>query len=178
MATAQEQSQLKSMRIRHREAATDWSVGEYGKDLFAVIVPNTPAVMVAALSNDCGFEDREFLLHAYDDMRLLLRLFDEACSIIRRQRQVPAKAQQQNRAGRHAEKPADYAAECAMKCADARFRVFLRERYRVDISDGERIKTAVREILAVDSRAKLNTDLAAAARWQRLKGDFDLWSRT
>lgn len=178
MATAQERNQLRAMRLRHREAATDWTISHTGEELFAVIVPAHPPVAIATLSADCGYDDREFLLHVYNDMKLLLRLFDEACDIIRHQHQAPARRQPQSRYGRPAGKSADYAAECAMKCNDTRFMAFLREKHEVDISDGERIKSAVRDILAVASRGELNSDPAAAARWQSLKGEFDLWSRT
>lgn len=178
MATLQEHQRVKDIRYRFSEAATDWAIGLSGKDLLAVIVPRTPAVRVATLTDDCDYPDRDFLLHAYSDIRLLLRLYDEACEFIRQIRHQSALSNRSADQDQQRQKPSDYAAECSMKCADQRFLTFLRERHAVDISDGERVKTAIRLLLKVESRAELNSDPAAAHRWKAFKGDFDLWLRT
>ncbi|MBZ5760248.1 hypothetical protein LAV84_06765 [Rhizobium sp. VS19-DR104.2] len=176
MATAQQWHQVAALRRRYDEAARDWSLSISGEELFAVIVPGTPPVAIATLSADCGYEDREFLLHIYQDIGLLLRLLDEACEVIRRNRSTPQARQARQQAA--PAKLKDYAAECAMKCNDMRFRAYLREKHDLETTDAERINTRVRSILAIGSRAELNTDPAAAARWQSLKGDFEIWSRT
>ena len=76
-------------------------------------------------------------------------------------------------------KPAkDYAAECAMKCAEPAFMRFLIERH--DLPPPATDKTAatrVRSVLAVSSRSQLNTDPAAAARWRGMVQEFDAWRR-
>ena len=177
MATPGQWDQVAALRRRHDEAARDWSLSISGEELFAVIVPKTPPVAIATLSADCGYEDREFLLHVHQDIGLLLRLLDEACEVIRRNRNSSPPARQARQQAAPS-KPKDYAAECAMKCNDMRFRAYLREKHDLETTDAERINTRVRSILAIGSRAELNTDPKAAARWQSLKTDFELWSRT
>lgn len=72
--------------------------------------------------------------------------------------------------------PKDYAAECAMKCGDPAFRVFLEERHGLarPLTD-ERVAQKVRGLLGVGSRAELNDGGQAAERWKALRGEFDAW---
>lgn len=76
------------------------------------------------------------------------------------------------------EKPKDYAAECAMKCTEPAFKKYMQERHGLDrpLTD-HRVVTKLRSILNIRSRAELNNDPAAAARWQNLRADFDAWRR-
>ncbi|WP_085032284.1 hypothetical protein [Ensifer aridi] len=41
----------------------------------------------------------------------------------------------------------------------------------------DRVATKVRSIVNIRSRADLNDDFAAAARWQELRTHFDAWRR-
>lgn len=70
----------------------------------------------------------------------------------------------------------DFATECAMRCQDARFKVFLEERHGLErpLTD-DRVAQRVRSILGVQSRKELNDNGDAAGRWQRLRADFAAW---
>ncbi|QXZ79618.1 hypothetical protein [Rhizobium sp. L51/94] len=178
MATPQENQQLKALRRRHGEASKDWALGRAGDTLEAVIVQRHPPVAIAVLADDCGPDDRDFLLHAHNDIQLLLRLLDRAVALIRQQpTPSPAKKTSGRKAGASAEGP-NFAAECAMRCAEPDFLTFLREEKSIDTTDAERTATGIRQVLNVQSRGDLNIDPAAASRWHTLKGEFDLWSRT
>lgn len=72
----------------------------------------------------------------------------------------------------------DYAAECAMKCAEPAFKAFLHERHGLEkpLTD-ERVKVKVRSLLGVTSRAELNDGGKAAHAWKALRTEFDDWRR-
>ncbi|MGV1867177.1 MULTISPECIES: hypothetical protein [unclassified Rhizobium] len=178
MATPQEKQQLQALRRRHDEASKDWGLGRAGDRIEAVIVPRHPPVAIAVLANDCGPDDRDFMLHAHDDIGLLLRLLDRAVAFVRRQ---PAPRPARKARDRKANAPVDgpnFAAECAMRCAEPDFLTFLREAKGIDTTDAERTAVGIRNELQVQSRGELNADPAAAARWQDLRAAFELWSRT
>lgn len=71
----------------------------------------------------------------------------------------------------------DYAAQCAMACDKPSFRQYLHDIHGVDISDRERIANRVRTMLKIKSRAELNIDPAAAARWRDLVINHQNWER-
>lgn len=103
-------------------------------------------------------------------LRLLLGLVDRAIAALK-----PA--------GQRHEKPApsdpkDYAAECAMKCAEPSFSVFLEQRHGLARPlTHERVAQKVRGLLGVTSRAELNHGDQAAERWKALRADFEEWKR-
>lgn len=121
---------------------------------------------IAILLPDCSYDDRRLMQSAPMYVDALLTLLDEAIRVIR---QLQPKQQ----------KPKDFAAECAMKCAnDLVFRRFLQERHDLaDASDAERVKTRIRSVLAIQSMAELNTDENARKRWKSLRAEFDAWRR-
>ncbi len=122
---------------------------------------------IASLLPECGFEDRRLMTKAPTYLRAAILLAEAAFTRIR--------VLEAELAGRKPPAPKDYAAECAMKCNDRLFRIYLSECHGVDATDSERINTRVRSILAIRSRAELNTDPAAKARWRDLKAAFDAW---
>lgn len=70
----------------------------------------------------------------------------------------------------------NYAAECAMECAEPAFQRFLEACHGLEPPlTKDRTATRVRSLLAVSSRADLNNDPAAIERWKRLRADFDQW---
>ncbi|MDJ1632707.1 hypothetical protein [Rhizobium rhizogenes] len=176
MATEADRRTLEAIRTRHDEASREWSLDRRGEEIFACLAPGTQPVAILTTSADCSYQDREFLLHAHADIAFLLRLLAEAFGVIRRmspQRDRAAERASQEEKNR---KPADYAAECAMKCSDRLFRRFLVEEHGVpDVADAERVIVSVRNILRIKSRAELNTDPAAAARWVDFRGAFEAW---
>lgn len=136
-----------------------------------------------------------FVVSAPGDMRFLLGLVDRAMKAFA-SRGAPAAARPAAPAGRRTTdglpsqpRPAggsggehdakDYAAECAMKCAEPAFRVFLEERHGLERPlTEERVAQKVRSLLGVTSRRELNRGDQAAALWRSLRGEFDAWRRT
>ncbi len=176
MATEADKRTLEAIRTRHGEASRDWSLDRRGEEIFACLAPGTQPVAILTMSADCSYEDREFLLHAHADIAFLLRLLADAFSVIRRMSSPPDRTVEQMGRQKKNRKPADYAAECAMKCGDRLFLRFLvEERGASDVADAERVAVSIREILQIESRAELNSDPAAAARWIDLRGAFEAW---
>ena len=76
-------------------------------------------------------------------------------------------------------------AECGIACNEPLFRAFLKQQSEDFPSDepwlGVRTKedaaTAVRFMLAIDSRRELDTDGEAGIRWRELKADYELWKK-
>jgi hypothetical protein len=175
MATLEDKRKLEILRARHGGASGEWSLSRTGEELLAQLAPRTQPVAIATLSADCAWYDRDFLLNAHRDMAFLLRLLADAFAVIREMRD-----QHNQRTVREdvVESP-NYAAECAMKCAEQLFRRYLIERHGMqDAADSVRIATHVRKILAVTSRNELNVNPEAAERWKEMRADFNFWSRT
>jgi hypothetical protein len=126
-------------------------------------------------SSGAPIDDGEMVLNAPDDLIWLLGTYDALAGRYRALRselgrQAPPRQAQQ--------KPKDYAAECAMKCTDSAFKIFLEECHGLakPLTD-DRAANKVRFLLKIRSRAELNTDDAAGARWQELRNHFDAWRR-
>lgn len=170
MATAEEKQRLDEIRSRHDLASTNWHLTKDARrqeQLSANLIANVPPSTIAVLTDDCGYQDRDFLLYAHADVSFLLSMIARAARKIRELQPKP-------------NDPPNYAAECAIKCQrDGAFKRYLMEAHQLqDAGDAERVKTRVRSILAISSMAELNTDAAAAARWEKLRHDFKTWVRT
>lgn len=128
---------------------------------------------IAYFTPDCSYDDRRLMLKAPELVRALLVIMEAAFDRIR---SLQPPENHQHRQSERSERKKDYAAECAMKCNDRMFRRFLVERHNVpDVADAERVAVSVRNILRIKSRAELNTDPAAAARWVEFRGAFEAW---
>ncbi|NLS02290.1 hypothetical protein HGP14_02760 [Rhizobium sp. P32RR-XVIII] len=180
MASAADTARLASIRQRHADASRDWQLGRGGTELHAVIVANTSHVQIAELAPDCGYLDRDFLLHAHEDIAFLLRLLKRASEKVRSlsppedPRVIERRHAKRQR--QEMELHTDWARDCGIKCNDRLFRRFLVERYQLpDVADAERIAVSVRNILRVQSRGELNTDPAARRRWIDFRSDFEAW---
>lgn len=122
-----------------------------------------------------GATDNEiaFVADAPDNVRFLLDLVDRAITRLK---------PKQDRSPQHGPPaPAgskNFAAECAMKCDEPAFRVFLEEKHGLErpLTD-ERVAQKVRGLLGVTSRVELNQQGQAAERWKALRGDFEAWRR-
>lgn len=177
MATPEEKARLAQIRRRHEEASTNWQLSGGGLELLAVLVRHTPPAPIAKLLDDCGYTDRDFLMHAHEDIAFLLAMLKRAAEKLRSVIPPDDARDMERREREAAEK--NFAAECAIKCQNDRaFRQFLIERHQLqDAGDTERVKTRVRSILAITSMGELNEDENAAARWQALRSDFKAWMR-
>jgi len=129
---------------------------------------------IATLRPGISFDDEQIITHGRAWIRALIALLDDAFAHIRSQR-VEIQTLERKLAGRE---PANYAAECAMTCGRQDFRLWLIDQHGLDpAADAEAVKTRARTLLKITSRGELNTDPAAAARWQRMKKDFEKWKR-
>lgn len=174
MASPADVSRLQKIRQRHEEASTDWSVAETGLQIVARVVPGTSPVVVLEATDDCGWQDMEFISHAHADVAFLLQLLREAFDKIRQL--APPQDRRQAQRPQHDQKSKDYAAECSMKCGEQLFRHYLIEKHGLeDATDNIRVVSRVRSILNIKSRADLNTDENARQRWFSLRADFEAW---
>ena len=171
---------LAEIRARIAGASTNYALS-WGMDgvagIEAVIAPGCSPELIATVLDDCPIGDRDLLINARADLEFLDQL-------VRRHGRANAdlrqRLQQADRRKRQAEgKPdADYAAECAMKCADRAFVRWLIEQHGLDEhADDKKIATRVRSMLASRSRGELNNDLQAANRWRAMVRDFENWRR-
>lgn len=132
-----------------------------------------------------------FAADAPDMVRFLLGLLDKAFREIRGLRGSSASRADGAPAGRAspdarsgwrplaegpARDPKNFAAECAMKCQDAAFKVFLHEEHGLEkpLTD-ERVAQKVRSLLGVQSRKELNYGGRAGEAWIALRGSFSTW---
>ncbi|MBW9113126.1 hypothetical protein JNB88_05625 [Rhizobium cauense] len=175
MATREEKERIAQIRQRHEEASTNWQLGSGGLELYAVVIRQTPPAPIVKLLDDCGYTDRDFLMHAHEDIAFLLAMLKRAAEKLRSVIPPEDPRDVERRERQAAE--SNFAAECAIKCQNDRaFRQFLIERHQLqDAGDTERVKTRVRSILAITSMAELNEDQNAAARWKALRSDFKAW---
>lgn len=166
-AVSPAQARLNAIRNRLASASPDWMLAELRRlGMTAGSGPQQYPVLI--FDEKADIADQELVAHARDDLGWLLdayeklvRLYRDALGEIRRL-DPPQKTK-------------DYAAECAMQCGKQAFRLFLRERHGLEATDGERVKTRVRSILNIQSRAELNTDENARQRWFSLRAEFKNW---
>lgn len=123
----------------------------------------------------------EFVADAVETVRFLLGLVDRA---IERMRALPADPPASESARQPDGEPEpsaakNFAAECAMLCVRPVFKAFLEDKHGLErpLTD-DRVTAKVRAMLGVPSRADLNIDEKAAARWRALRGEFQAWKRT
>ncbi len=166
-------------RIRERLAgasqdfALDYSGGEA---ISAVIHPTAPPVIIAQITIDCPYTDRDLLVHARADLAFLNDL------VIRlgqaRQRESSEMRSWNATFARQDGKPAkDFAAECAMKCQDRAFIRWLIERHACPRTPPPPQSKPASAASSTCQRADLNIDLTAANRWRAMVKDFEDWRR-
>lgn len=118
---------------------------------------------ILAFGPEAGHDDTQFYYWAHPDIGFLLTLVERA----------------KRRIAELTDRPSgNYAAECAMKCAEPLFIRFLTDRHDLKPdATGDDIKDCVRKALKVKSRKELNSNNAAARRWRDMCNDFELWGR-
>ncbi|PQZ51899.1 hypothetical protein CQ052_05175 [Ochrobactrum sp. MYb15] len=103
----------------------------------------------------------------------MLKLVDRAIVAVR-QTTPRQSAPRESRQRKHR----DFAAEAAMKCDDAAFKMFLEEQHGLEGPlTSDRAAQRLRSILNIKSRKELNENSAAAERWQDLRAAFEAWKR-
>ncbi len=120
-------------------------------------------------------EEVEFVCDAPETVRFLIDLLRLAFDEIRELRGEPPLKNKP--AGEPAQRDVkNFATECALKCQDARFKVYLSERHGLErpLTD-DRVAQKVRSILNVTSRKELNDGGKAADAWKALRADFAAW---
>ncbi|OBY04482.1 hypothetical protein BAE36_25060 [Rhizobium leguminosarum bv. trifolii] len=169
MATGAEKRKLEQIRLSMETVGRDWWAEADGEAtrLMARDPVDDESRPIATFAADAPAPFLTFAVASADFLGLTLDLLDR-CSCAYREL-----------AGRRQKQSKNFATECAMKCkSDQAFRQYLIECHDLrDTTDAERIKTRIRSILDIQSMADLNTDEAAAARWKKLRADFEQWRR-
>lgn len=128
---------------------------------------------IATLSRKCPFDDEDLLFNAPLYLRASIIVAEAAFAEIERLRSELET--RQAAAGREKSSVAQW---CGRVCTSAAFKRWLFEIHQADVSDQKRIDTRVRSMLEIESRAKLDTDPAAAARWRKMMADFESWRKS
>ncbi|MDI7864339.1 hypothetical protein MRS76_20580 [Rhizobiaceae bacterium n13] len=131
------------------------------------------AAVIATVSRNAPHDDEQLLFNAPRFLRAAIMVAEHAFDVIRSQRAAIERLEKKINAVAEAK---DFAANCAMLCAEPAFKKFLEERHGLarPLTD-QKVATRVRSILAVGSRSELNTDPSAAERWKALRADYDAW---
>lgn len=136
-------------------------------------------LLVLARFDAASVDEIAFAAEAPDMVRFLLRLLDSAFDEIRALRGLPAPRRQVEQRGEPAASQSkDFAAECAMKCGEPAFKVFLAEQHGLErpLTD-DRVAQKVRSLLGVTSRKELNNGGEAGERWKALRAGFAAWRK-
>lgn len=151
-------------------APADWTL-VYGEHAFIEARGDRGELpfILARFDPAASVDEVAFAADAPANIRFLLRLLDDAFKEIRRLKGLGQPGDSQRK---------DYAAECAMKCAEPAFMRFLAERHRLEAPlTADRAAQKVRSLLRITSRKALNEDNRAAAGWKALRTEFDAWRR-
>lgn len=164
---------IKLKRIRARFASlgdAKWLVSTDGDVAFLeVSTPKGELLEILRFHGCATPEEIDFFANAPEMVDFLLKLVDRA--IARARNAAPREPQKQS-------KPKDFAAEAAMKCNDAAFKVFLEEKHGLDRPlTADRAAQKLRTLLGITSRSELNRDGAAADRWRSLRASFEAWRK-
>lgn len=124
---------------------------------------------LAILTDDAGYADIEFLIRGAQMLHALVAAGRRQRWIIE---QLEAEIRRLNGEPDPNQRKFSHAQHCAMWCGKQDFKQWLRDIHGADIADDNRIATHVRNMLRVKSRAELDTNEEAAARWQSLLKSF------
>lgn len=161
------QMRMNAIRRRVEGASPEWCLIDNGR-LGMTAGQGSGQFAVLTFDPKADIGDQELVAHARDDLTWLLAAYDRLARHYR-------EAITENERAERARKSKDFAAECAMLCGQHAFRTFLQDRHGLDAADRERIDTRVRSILAIQSRAEINTDESARQRWFSLRAEFRQW---
>lgn len=133
-------------------------------------------IVLARFGDGATVEEVAFACAAPDTVRFLLKLLDQAFATIRTLKGEGCAPRNEAAREPSAHDPKNFAAECAMRCQDPRFKIYLEERHGLErpLTD-ERVVQKVRGILGVTSRNELNDGGKASEAWKALRADFATW---
>lgn len=172
---------LKAIRARYDVDAvleagcddTGWAIfiKEPDGTLFAALRATTPAPLAAV----------EGLADAPGDISFLLGLLGDSFAEIRRLKALLPVADQsavssadgKTRAHAKANAEKDYAANAAMIVDDERFRAFIAAHMDEPVGNAAYATLQLKRCVGITSRAELNTNEIAAARWRDLLRDYE-----
>jgi hypothetical protein len=124
---------------------------------------------ILLLTEEISFADREFVARGPQMLRAALSAGRYLKDLVKHQedeiRRLKGEPEPNAKRFSHAE-------QCGRYCGRSDFQQWLRDVHGADIADAQRIATHVRNMLRVKSRADLDNDEEAAARWQSLLKSF------
>lgn len=134
--------------------------------------PGTYAEL-AVIMPDASDAERDFMLLGPQLALAALRRIDRADAWFLQQRQGQTPPQPEPKQKMHG-------SECAMLCNKPAFGRFMAEVHGepIDPNDSATVAEAVKQHLKIKSRAVLNHDAAAVARWIELRGEYQAWLRS
>ncbi len=159
-------------KIRDKLAALDGAEWRLCCDSDAKFVealtPQGELNKIATFHPGATFDEIEFIVGAPFMVTFMLDLVDRAIVALRQG------APRQSAQGR----AQNFAAEAAMKCEDAAFKVFLEQCHGLERPlTADRAAEKLRSILKIQSRKQLNDNAAAADRWRDLRRSFEAWRK-
>jgi len=167
-AASPAQVRLDAIRQRLANASPDWSLVADGH-LIITAGEGDDQAPVLAFDPKADIGDQELMAHARDDIVWLLVTYERLA-----RRYHDAVAELQRRDGTPKK---NHSAECAMLCERHDFRHFLHVCHGLETTDAERVNARVRSILAIRSRAEIDTDNDARKRWLSLRTEFWDWKK-
>lgn len=176
MSALTESARLARIRDQlHAVAPAQWSRVYDGAGCFVeALGPMGEFSPIARFDPGADEDEIALICEAPDHIGFLLDLVDRAIVRLR-----PSQALAPESRGEAAARGSrNFAAECAMKCGEPAFRVFLEDRHGLErpLTD-ERVAQKVRGLLGVVSRRDLNDSERAAEAWRRLRAEYDAWRR-
>jgi len=130
---------------------------------------------IASVARKVPYDDEDLLFHAPLYLRAAVTIAEGALAEIERLKHLLSVKSEEDTRRSQAN---DLSRQCAMLCRRADFARYLKDRHGLmDAADDLRVATRLRSILNIQSRAELNSDPDAAARWRSLLADFDAWRK-
>ena len=173
-ALSPDDARLKAVRASFEAIApADWTRVQ-GDFAFVEARGEMGEVFTLLRFDQATVDEIEFVCNAPETVGFLLRLLDDAFAKIRTLKGDPAPRNEA--AGEPAAKVKDFATECAMKCQEPRFKVYLEEKHGLErpLTD-DRVAQKVRSLLGVNSRRELNNGGKASEAWKALRASFAAW---
>ncbi len=158
--------------IRARVESDVWEMETSG-DLTALVTRRSSGeeVEICRFSRRALPDEIRLIAGIVLNMCLLLDLVERAAARVRRLERELQRRQASDR-------PKDYAANAAMLCQEAVFHRFLEIKSGGEvIADKQAADARMKELLAIDSKKKINTDDRARQAFLSLRAEFEAWKR-